>query len=67
MIQQEHMGHFASLSEKNKGQVSISSAPLKKPRKRRVKVNEVETERGKANGSTAKSGDPKAHKPLTTD
>lgn len=43
MIQQEHMGHLASLSEKNKGQVSISSAPPKKPRKKRVKVNEIET------------------------
>lgn len=37
MIQQEHMGHLASLSEKNKGQVSISSAPPKKPRKKKSK------------------------------
>lgn len=34
MIQQGHMGHLASLSEKNKGQVSISLAPPKKPKKK---------------------------------
>lgn len=54
MIQQGHMGHLASLSEKNKGQVSISPAPPKKPRKRRVKVNEIETWGGKTNESAVK-------------